>query len=732
MKTKKRLLSILLTLVLVLGLLPGMSLTAYAASSGSNGGFNWTLDDDGKMTVTGSGALPGRFINQNGNIKSIVFDENCQVSGLAQYSIYWANNATEIIINSTADLTIAGSAIWYSSSGGDPVSITINAPKVTIAGSTPFFAYGRQLNITVNTNELIVYNGTMSYLGQWNSNNSFAYPANSTVYIPAGYVFTESHMQEQYDRMAQHGMEDMFWQQYGEMLTEGRDYTYNEAASSVALTSENAGTVFGGAQTSSSNAYTAPHNHTFTYSASGATITATCGGSGTCDITEGLTLTISAPTGNLVYDGTTTYPATLSTGYNTTAFPGTYSISYTKDGSAYSGVPKDAGTYTASVTAGTGDAAKTASVSYTVTKAAASVTKAPTAKTLTYTGSAQELVTAGEAEGGELYYELGTDAENPPSGMGADTSIPTGTEAGTYYVWYKAVGDTDHSDSSAECVTVEILAQASVTVTYKVVNGTWADGTTTDITEDVASGSKPASVPTGMKASEGYTGGAWDTDPAEATITEATTFTYTFDAEAPAPETEMKVIQQVLTEVPQELTGAYSSVEQMETAMQQKMTINGQPVSAEQTVYYDVELMVSYDDGATWTKATPDNFPAGGLPVTLSYPEGTNGEGFDFSASHMFTVTSERLGTKAGEVETPAVTTGSDGLHVTLKGLSPVAIAWVKKEAPATPVPTATPKPVPKTGDGNNPALWLSLAVAGLILISGTVILWNRKKRCGK
>ena len=141
-----------------------------------------------------------------------------------------------------------------------------------------------------------------------------------------------------------------------------------------------------GTPTANTTTITIPdaHAHSFTYAASGATITATCGGSGICDITEGLTLTISAPTGNLVYDGTTTYPAALSTGYNTTAFPGTYSISYTKDGSAYSGVPKDAGTYTASVTAGTGDAAKTASVSYTIAKAAPTITTAPTAGEITY------------------------------------------------------------------------------------------------------------------------------------------------------------------------------------------------------------------------------------------------------------------------------------------------------------------------------------------------------------
>ena len=68
------------------------------------------------------------------------------------------------------------------------------------------------------------------------------------------------------------------------------------------------------------------------------------------------------------------------------------------------------------------------------------------------------------------------------------------------------------------------------TVTYKVVNGTWDGTSTTDMTETVASGGNPASVPTGMKANSGYTGGSWDTDPSTATISAGTTFTYTFEA----------------------------------------------------------------------------------------------------------------------------------------------------------------------------------------------------------
>ena len=89
-------------------------------------------------------------------------------------------------------------------------------------------------------------------------------------------------------------------------------------------------------------------------------------------------------------------------------------------------------------------------------KETATVTKAPTAKTLTYNGKAQELVTAGEATGGEMQYALGTkDAASEKY----TASIPTATEAGTYYVWYMVKGDANHLDSEARCVTVTISEQ---------------------------------------------------------------------------------------------------------------------------------------------------------------------------------------------------------------------------------------------------------------------------------
>ena len=93
------------------------------------------------------------------------------------------------------------------------------------------------------------------------------------------------------------------------------------------------------------------------------------------------------------------------------------------------------------------------------------VTTPPEAKTdLTYTGSEQELVTSGKASDGEMQYAIGTDDQTvPTSGWG--TTIPTGTEAGTYYVWYKAAGDESHTDSEPKCLTVTISEKGEATVT---------------------------------------------------------------------------------------------------------------------------------------------------------------------------------------------------------------------------------------------------------------------------
>ena len=194
------------------------------------------------------------------------------------------------------------------------------------------------------------------------------------------------------------------------------------------------------------------HKHEWEYSAEGNTITAECKGNiGTCDITTGLSMTISAPE-DPNYDGNTK-AASLNEGYSDVAFPDEYGILYYQGGAEIASENvKNAGDYTAKVMVGTGENTVTAEIAFTIAKADPVIT-APTAKTLTYTGSAQSLVTAGSAEGGEMQYALGTAAE---ATQAYTTSVPAATDAGTYYVWYKVVGDANHNDSEAACVTVTI------------------------------------------------------------------------------------------------------------------------------------------------------------------------------------------------------------------------------------------------------------------------------------
>ena len=112
------------------------------------------------------------------------------------------------------------------------------------------------------------------------------------------------------------------------------------------------------------------HQHSWTYTASGATITAKCS---KCSASGG-SVTIAAPD-ELTYSGESK-PATVtaSSDWQGPAVSG-ITISYIKTGSygpvrlENDALPTNAGTYTASITVGEGENAKTASVEYTIQRA---------------------------------------------------------------------------------------------------------------------------------------------------------------------------------------------------------------------------------------------------------------------------------------------------------------------------------------------------------------------------
>ena len=121
-------------------------------------------------------------------------------------------------------------------------------------------------------------------------------------------------------------------------------------------------------------------------------------------------------------------------------------------------------------------ATATGTVTIKVDKATPAFT-APTAQeNLTYTGQEQALITAGSVtDYGTMQYSL---TENGTYSQ----DIPTGTDAGTYTVWYRVIGDANHNDTEPASVVVSIgkkpLRITGVTAASKTYDGT----TNADIT----------------------------------------------------------------------------------------------------------------------------------------------------------------------------------------------------------------------------------------------------------
>ena len=89
-------------------------------------------------------------------------------------------------------------------------------------------------------------------------------------------------------------------------------------------------------------------------------------------------------------------------------------------------------------------------ITVTVNKVASTYEEAPAPKAnLSYTGEAQELITAGSTKDGTIEYRVNDQTTG-------STYIPTATNAGTYTVYYRIVGDGNHNDSEEQSIEVTI------------------------------------------------------------------------------------------------------------------------------------------------------------------------------------------------------------------------------------------------------------------------------------
>ena len=176
------------------------------------------------------------------------------------------------------------------------------------------------------------------------------------------------------------------------------------------------------------------HQHSWTYTASGATITASCTDT-TCTSPNGGSVTIKAPA-ELTYSGEGK-PATVtaSSDWQGLAASG-ITISYIKTGMygpemlENGKLPTNAGEYTASITVGEGNKAATASVKYTIQKANPVVTEWPTLSASVYVNS-EATLTGGSGEG-TFAFKAGAAKSWDSAGSKTTTIVFTPTDTNNY------------------------------------------------------------------------------------------------------------------------------------------------------------------------------------------------------------------------------------------------------------------------------------------------------------
>ena len=470
-KLGRKLLSFLLTLALVLGLMPGMGLTVLAATAGN-------------VDVTGISLTPltGQTINVG---EKVSFTASVSPDNATDKKVKWrvgGDNAsavklysdeactTEVGADATDKLTVyakgesAGSALVAATSNGDStksVTCDVTVNKANPTAPTGLTAtYGQKLSdvalptgwtwadSTQSVGSVVSPAATFKANFAGDDNYNAASNVDVTVTVnKAGNPATVS--------------DTATVTKGGNTVDLANNVTPNGATGKVTYVIDgeaNGCSLSGSVLTSGENTGSVTVNVTVAtdanYNALATTpITVTISDKGTQTITAN--------------DVTATYGDTGKKVEATT--DGNGAISYAvKDGSGdYIDVDSNTGaltirkvgTATVIVTAAETAtyAQATKEVTVTINKANA-VAATVTANNRTFDGTEKPLVTVtGEAVGGEMQYALGTKEAATEE---YTTVIPIATDAGTYYVWYKAVGDATHSDSNPAVVTVTISEES--------------------------------------------------------------------------------------------------------------------------------------------------------------------------------------------------------------------------------------------------------------------------------
>ena len=391
-------------------------------------GYTVTLSNVGRINPSGTTQLTDCSVDGKGKLESYAGKANggVAISRGNKFSLYGGTlNGVKVEIGQTGGGTFnmyggkitgntQGTVVGQSKTGGNQSAITINMYGGEISGNHivdqygggVFVGNGNQFNMyggKIQNNSAVdgggVYiapkdnayqAGTMTIRGDAVIQNNKAGDSTNNVSLPSGSTIK---IDGQMDASAQIGVTTRAGLSAGTVTiatatgadwVAAKNFTSDKSAYHVGLAKDGM------------TVQLQVHSHQWKYSVSpdGTTITAKCT-AGNCDLADsnGGSVKIVAPSGSLIYDGNEhTATVNKSQDWQGEAVD-TSTIVYTKEGDdTFIGKPKDAGTYTASITVGEGENAATASVKYTIAQAELTIDSV-TVASKTYNGSADAEIT---------------------------------------------------------------------------------------------------------------------------------------------------------------------------------------------------------------------------------------------------------------------------------------------------------------------------------------------------
>ena len=313
---------------------------------------------------------------------------------------------------------------------------------------------------------------------------------------------------------------------------------------------------------------------------------------------------------------------------------------------------------TAVITVTTTDGGKTASCTVTVNKRTPVLALTATPAMLPGGGTVT-LALTGLPEGGTAAVTCSDGSIPVTKGSGSTwtATLPAGGTSYTFTASY--AGDESHNSATASCTVNVDLVTPTLSLTASPASLTGGGTVTLALTGLPEGGTASVTCSGGIPVMKG-TGNTWTATlpnssedytftasyagdnshrPASAACTVKVKETVTLPDQPNEGGEQFRLVMETgISEVPTGLQGieTLNTPEKLETAMRAVITQATPGIPQANTIVYDVTLLVSTDNGATWVPATKDNFPSGGLTITLPYPSGTDSR-YRFTVAHMFT-----------------------------------------------------------------------------------------------